>query len=115
MPIFENQFIYDCYSCRKGTLFGIKRLEHFMRSATQNYTREAYILKLDLRGFFMSINKDILWNQVKQLLERKYYQKDKERLLYLLEIIIKHDPTSNCIIKGKSEDWVGLPRNKSLC
>ena len=39
MPIFEPTFIYDSYSCRegKGTLFGIKRLEHHIRSVIQSY------------------------------------------------------------------------------
>lgn len=116
MPLFENQFIYDCYSCRKGkgTHFGVKRLEHFLRSATQNYTREAYILKLDLSGFFMSIHKGILWNQVQRLLENKYHQEDRDLLLYLLKIIILNNPTNHCIRKGNPKDWVGLPTNKSL-
>ena len=30
--LFEKEFIYDCYSCRKGrgTLFGIQRLKRFI-------------------------------------------------------------------------------------
>jgi len=27
---------------------------------------------------------------------------------------IFNDPKENCIIKGKTEDWVGLPKTKSL-
>lgn len=63
-PIFETQFIYDSYSCRKekGTLFGIERLEHHIRSCTNNYTENAFVLKLDIQGYFMSINKHILYN-----------------------------------------------------
>lgn len=51
-PIFEKTFIYDSYSCRKekGTLFGVERLEHHIRSCTNNYTHTAYILKLDIQG-----------------------------------------------------------------
>ena len=116
MPIFENQFIYDTYSCRvgKGTLFGIKRLEYFMRSATHNYTKEAYILKLDLSGFFMSINKNVLWEMVSQLVRRKYFGCDKDLLLYLTELVIMNNPTKGCILKGHKRDWEGLPSNKSL-
>ena len=49
--IFDNHFIYDSYSCRlnKGTHFGIKRVEHFIRSCSQNYAHDAYILKLDIK------------------------------------------------------------------
>lgn len=37
-PLFEPAFIHDSYSCRKGkgTLFGIERLEHHIRSCSDN-------------------------------------------------------------------------------
>ena len=56
--IFEGTFINDSYSCRvgKGTHYGIGRIDHFIRSCSQNYTKDAYILKLDIQGYFMSIN-----------------------------------------------------------
>ena len=49
--LIDGRFIYDSYSCRlgKGTHFGIKRVGHFLRSCTMNYSREAYILKLDIQ------------------------------------------------------------------
>jgi retron-type reverse transcriptase len=41
-PIFEKSFINDSYSCRKnkGTHYGIKRMDHFIRSCSQNYTQD---------------------------------------------------------------------------
>ena len=47
-PIFEPAFIYDSYSCRKGkgTLFGIERLEHHIRSCSENYHKQCFALKL---------------------------------------------------------------------
>lgn len=37
-PHVEKLLIYDCYSCRlgKGTSFGIDRLEHHIRSVSEN-------------------------------------------------------------------------------
>lgn len=37
-PFFERRFICDSYSCRqgKGTLYGIKRLDHHIRSCSRN-------------------------------------------------------------------------------
>ncbi len=69
--IFERLFIADCYACRKnfGTHYGIQRLEHHIRSCTDNFTRRAWILKLDIRGYFMSIDKKILY----RLLEQQLY------------------------------------------
>src|SRR3989339_680169 len=92
-PLFERSFINDSYSCRigKGTSYGIKRLNHFIRSCSENYQKDCYILKLDIKGYFMSINKNILH-----------------------EKIIFYNPIKNCAVKGKGEDWAGLPKSKSL-
>ena len=45
-PVFERVFIFDSHSCRigKGTLEGIERLEHNIRSVTNNYTLDAWCL-----------------------------------------------------------------------
>jgi hypothetical protein len=117
--IFENLFIYDSYSCRKGkgTLFGIKRLNHFIRSCSENYHQDCYILKLDISGYFMNINKNILYEKIKKVLlkkREKIKRIDFDLLIYLIEKVIFNDPTLNCKIKGRRENWVGLPKNKSL-
>jgi retron-type reverse transcriptase len=63
-PIFERQFIYDSYSCRvgKGTHFGIDRARNFVRAASDNHRKEAWVLRLDISGFFMHIDREILYN-----------------------------------------------------
>lgn len=116
MPIFENQFIHDSYSCRtgKGTMFGIKRLQKFIRSCTDNYHKKAYVLKCDISGFFMNINKQLLYRKIVELVNRKYNGWDKSLLLYLIELIVLNDPTEKAVIKGNRSDWDGLPPNKSL-
>jgi len=118
MPIFEPTFIYDSYSCRvgKGTLCGINRLEHHIRSVSRNYTRPCYVLKLDILGYFMSMDRDILYKIVTDTLQRKGRTDD---ILYpyvedLLPKVIFNDPTRNCYIKGSLSDWDGLPPSKSL-
>jgi retron-type reverse transcriptase len=115
-PIFEKSFINDSYSCRKGkgTHYGINRVDHFIRSCSQNYSKDCYILKLDLQGFFMSINKNILFTKLEQFIKEKYQQADKELVIKLCKQIIYNDPTKNCIIKGSKSDWSDLPQTKSL-
>lgn len=56
-PIFERKFIYDSYSCRvwKWTSFWIKRISKFIKSCSNNYKEDSYILKLDISGYFMSM------------------------------------------------------------
>ncbi len=114
--LFEKQFIYDSYGCRvgKGTHFGIKRVDTFIRRCSMNYSRDCYVLKLDIEGFFMHINKDILYERLVDFVNAKYSFQDKTLLLDLYHKVIYNDPTRNCIIKGKRSDWYELPKTKSL-
>lgn len=117
-PFFEKVFINDCYSCRKnkGTHYGIQRVDHFIRSCSENYTQDCYILKLDIKGYFMSINRQMLFEMVKRILinNRNKITFDFDLVLYLLKLVIFNDPTTNCIVKGKNTDWNDLPQSKSL-
>lgn len=112
--LFDRLFIYDSYSCRKkkGTLFGIERLEHHIRSATENYTYEAWVLQLDIQGYFMHIRRDLLHQIVTETLQRYGYT--DPLLLYLTDVIILKDPLLNCRYCGKLTDWDGLPDSKCL-
>lgn len=117
-PIFESTFIYDSYSCRKnkGTLFGIKRVNKFIRSCSNNYQKEGYILKLDISGYFMNINKEILWKKIEKGLfkNKNKCNFDFCLILSLVQKIVFHNYAENYTIKGKMSDWTGLPKNKSL-
>lgn len=117
-PIFERKFINDSYSCRKGKgiHYGVKRADHFIRSCSLNYTRDCYILKIDIAGYFMSIDRKLLYGKIKNTLlsGHKAYDFDLGLILFLIEKTIFQDPTVNCRRKGKPEEWIGLPRNKSL-
>ncbi len=115
-PLFESLFINDSYACRvdKGTHFGINRVNEFIQSCSEKYTKDAYVLKLDIQGFFMHIDRNILYKTLVNFIEKKYCQNDKELILSLVKKIIFNDPTKNCIIKGSKQDWKDLPDNKSL-
>ena len=117
-PFFERLFIHDSYSCRKGkgTSYGIKRIEHFLRSCSRNHKRDCYILKLDISGYFMSIDRSLLYSKVKHVILRYQHTAvfDTDLVLYLIREIIFHDPTAGCIVKGDKRDWIGLPKSKSL-
>ena len=73
-PLFEAEFIHDSYASRagKGTLFAVRRLERFIRSCSANYTRDAYVLKLDIRGFFMHINTTILFDRLQAFIQFRF-------------------------------------------
>lgn len=120
-PIMEKYIINDCYSCRKGkgTSYGINRVNSFIRSCSMNYKKDCYILKLDIQGYFMSINRTKLFVLINQILARDKAKNnilpfDEDLVNYLLKTIIFNNPTQNCRIKGNRENWKGLPKTKSL-
>ena len=108
--IFEPLFIYDSYSCRKnkGIHLAINRLAKF----TQN-KKYSYYLQLDIKSFFLTIHKNILFEQIRE----EVVKKDKiklQRILYLCTKIIFDDPTQNYIFKGDNKKRYALPKHKSL-
>jgi RNA-directed DNA polymerase len=115
-PLLEAAFIYDSYACRvgKGTRLGIKRVASFIKYASKKYTQDCYILKLDILGYFMHINRNILFEKLQLFIHQHYKCDDKSLLISLCQKIIYNDPTKNCIIKGKKSNWDSIPKNKSL-
>lgn len=63
-PLFDKQFIYDSYACRKGkgTHFGLLRIKKFLASARSVYGKDTpiYYLSMDIQKFFASVSWDIL-------------------------------------------------------
>jgi hypothetical protein len=116
MPIFEERFIDDNYSTRrgKGTLYGILRMEEHIRECSENYTKECYILKIDIQSFFMSIDKRRLYEVTERVVRDGYHAPDVEMLLYLLRETIFNRPEMDCVRKSPATMWRSLPREKSL-
>jgi len=75
-PIFERRFIHDSYACRrgKGTHRAMARAEEFVK-------RYGYVLKMDIRKFFPSIDHQIL----RGLLARPIAD---SRCLWLIDLIL---------------------------
>ena len=117
-PLCERVFIFDSYACRvgKGTTCGIRRADHFIRSVSRNYTRDCYTLKLDVSGYFMSIDRAILYEKMVALVARYrgVVAWDADFLLWLLRVVIFHDHTAHCLMRGRPSDWDGLSASKSL-
>ena len=115
---WDARFSADNYSCRKGkgTLYGIRRLDHHMRSVSESYTRPAWVLKLDIQGYFMSLERKklyacALWGLDRQFPDAGYvYQVCK----YLWKTIIFNDPLQDVVYNCPRSAWRGLPPSKSL-
>jgi len=114
-PLFDPLFIDDSYSCRagKGTHYGVRRMmEKMITCRTKNPNDPVYVLKLDIEGYFMKINKNILYERIVSVVEKS--DLDFGLTDYLLRKIIFDDPKRGCRIRGSRSDWDGLPLSKSL-
>ncbi|MCP5062187.1 MAG: hypothetical protein GY936_06980 [Ignavibacteriae bacterium] len=106
-PLFEKTFINDSYSCRKnkGTHYGIKRINRFISQSSQNYTKDCYIMKLDIEGYFMQIDRKLLYKKVHSIIlkNRNKLGCDYQIINGLLKKIIFNNPINNCLLKGKKK------------
>ena len=116
MDLFENIFIRHSYSCRtgKGTLDGIVSISDMLKKCSDNYQKDAYILRLDIQGFFFHINKEILYDKLCHLVNENYFSSNKSSILYLLKIILKNNPIIGCHRRSDISEWDLLPKSKSL-
>lgn len=132
-PMFEYRFREQgdlSFNCRKGYGTGkaVQHLAEAMRRISNNYHTQAWVFKGDIIGFFMSIDKDLLWYMLKRFILR--WQKRYERgvcvgvandlmyweiLLRVTEIVVKHHPERDCVLN--SDPWLWehhMEPNKSL-
>lgn len=127
--LFERTFIEDTYSCipGRGTHYGINRLNRHIRKASRNYMVPTYVLKMDIRGYFMHINRqrlcDVSLNTIRKMASHrvlKYAPTKWEEIIdipfieYLTEQIVLLDPLSNGRMIGDKKEWDGLAHDKSL-
>ena len=106
------------FSCRegKGTLYGIRRLERDIRNATHNWKDAAWVMKIDLQGYFMSLPRQYLFERVCWGLERQFPRGGPlhDVCMFLWEKVLFDDPLDGVRIKGSLEDWRILPPSKSM-
>lgn len=115
-PLFERLLIEDTYNCRKGkgTQYGVERIAEKVRLISENYTRDCYVGKFDMQGFFMSIHKPTLWTMLEEFIYMNYKGRDINDVLWLTKKVVLHCPEKNCVRHGSISLWNSLPPEKSL-
>jgi retron-type reverse transcriptase len=83
-PIFDRSFIDQSYACRKGQ--GTHKCADYAQNALRQSKPGSYTLKLDIRKFFYSIDRDIL----SRIIERKI--KDPRMLAVMLKFTEHSEP-----------------------
>lgn len=115
-PLYEQLFCDRTFNCRvgKGVLYGVNRLKQDIKECTENYTKPAWVVNLDLQGFFMSIDVKLLNKMTQDFIKANYFGDDKDDILWLSETIMLHEPEKDCTRHSSLELWKQLPTNKSL-
>lgn len=108
-PRFYAAFIPDSCACipGRGTLYAAQRLESKVRSITQNWSKPAFYLKMDLANFFVAIDKGILRDLISARVTEPFWLK-------LAETILFHDPRTNFEYRGDVTKLDLVPAHKRL-
>ena len=98
--VYQPSFIHDSYACidDKGTHKAVDRVSYFMRKAGWEYGENASIIKLDVRKFFYSIDREALKSRLPKKIKC-------ERTLSILYKIIN---------SADMIDFIGLPLGNTL-
>lgn len=114
--IFNPCFIYDSYACidNKGTHKAVERVSHFVRKANWEYGSEAQIIKIDIKKFFYTIDRDILKNILSNKIRKLISKEIKKELSHkigcdkTLRLLFKIIDSANLI------DLLGMPLGNTL-
>jgi retron-type reverse transcriptase len=108
-PGIERTFIADSCACipGRGTLYAAKRLESKIRSASQNWSKPIFYLKLDLANFFVAIDKQVLLQQLASRITEPWW-------LALAEQILMHDPREDYEVRSPAHLFNRVPQHKRL-
>lgn len=142
-PLFEERFISQgdlSFNCRKGygTEKAVAHVRKGMERISHHYHKPAWVFRGDLVGFFMSIDKQLLWYLLKRFITRwrKRYEREGwqrishdilsrlrmaempemywDILIRTTEVVVMHHPEMDCVLNSPVEWWHHLSENKSL-
>lgn len=114
--ILENELVEGCCSCRngKGTDYALNLLKNYLLETSNKGKKDCYFLKIDLSGYFMSIDRNQISEKFTNLIKEKYKGKHKLILLYLTPIIFKNNPSLNCFYKCDEKLRKMVPERRKM-
>lgn len=120
---WDARLIESSYSCRKGkgVWAGCWDLRRKMNHARYEFKEEVYIIKGDIKSYFVSLPRDKIYKRVVWGLKRQFPVSPKTgrrpreyfMLRRLWRAVIFDDPTTHVEKRGTREEWDAIPREKS--
>lgn len=114
--ILETKLIDGCCSCRigKGNDYALKLLREFLEKISNYGKGDCFFLKIDLSGYFMSIDREQVSQKFSNLILKDYVGKYKGLLLYLTPIIFENNPSINCNYKCREKMREKVPDRRKM-
>jgi retron-type reverse transcriptase len=108
-PIWEKKFHYGSFACRKGkgTHAALKYLIKKHASVSHGAKKEVFFLQLDLASFFVTINRQILFDLIDPTITDEYFRE-------LVAKVILYNPISDVIVKSTEQEKKLIPAYKSF-
>lgn len=82
--------------------------------ASEGFTRDCWVMGLDLKGCFPNIVQQISYDQLREVVDKYYFEHDKDDLLYILSRCVFSFATEHCYRKSPLYMWEKHPKEKSL-
>ena len=115
-PIYEDVLSDRTYNNRKGNGLHacIVRFREDVREMTCNYTRDAWIVHMDLKGYFPNADVEIALAQQLDIIDRYYIGDDEADIRYMMASCMRADPARNCKVYVPRSNWSAIAPEKSL-
>lgn len=110
-PMLEEGLIPSVFSCRKGKgIFAAQQcVSQMIHDISEGYTQDCWVMKLDLKAFYMSIDRSLITAKALQ-----FVGDNNPSLGYLLKVMLMRSPEKDAVRCGDVSLWQHLPPHKSL-
>ena len=116
-PLIERRLTDRTFNNRigMGTDAAVNQLISDVCEVSHGYTRDAWVISIDLLGYFPNASQDTAYAQLSSLIAEDYQGDDKDDMQYLLRSAIYAYPTKHCYRKSPLWMWKRyIPDDKSL-
>lgn len=96
-----------------GAQLAVNTLIEDIDEISEGYTKPCQIIKMDYKGYFPNMDRDVAWRMVSELTNKEYHGADKNDVLYCLMVACYTDSRRS---KRKSPlwEWADYPAYKSV-
>ena len=114
-PLIEKRLSPCTYNNRvgMGTQAAVNKVIENMYACSHGYTTQAWIIKLDFKGYFPNMVQQIAYEQFCDIIINEYKGNDKDELLFIARRACFFD-SSDFARRSPRSEWDDIPSYKSI-